>query len=134
MIIGIGTDLLDVRRIEQTLERFGDRFTNRIYTQTERNRAARRSNPAATFALCYAAKEACAKALGTGFREGVFWRDMGVDNLPSGKPFLVLTGGAGDRLMALTPAGMIGQIDLSLSDEFPMAQAMVVISAVPTAT
>ena len=132
MIIGIGTDLLDVRRIEQTLERFGDRFTNRIYTETERGRAARRSNPAATFALCYAAKEACAKALGTGFRQGVYWRDMGVDNLASGKPFLVLTGGARVRLMALIPPGMTGQIDLSLSDEFPMAQAMVVISAVPT--
>jgi holo-[acyl-carrier protein] synthase len=134
MIIGIGTDLLDVRRIEQTLERFGDRFTNRVYTQTERDRAARRSTPAATFALCYAAKEACAKALGTGFRQGVYWRDMGVDNLPSGKPFMVLAGGARKRLMALTPAGMTGQIDLSLSDEFPMAQAMVIISAIPAPT
>lgn len=131
MIIGIGTDLLDVRRIEQALERFGNRFIDRIYTETERSRAARRSNPAATFALCYAAKEACAKALGTGLRQGVYWRDMGLDNLPSGQPFMILTGGAKGRLEALTPSGMAGQIDVSLSDEFPMAQAVVVISAVP---
>jgi len=131
MIIGIGTDLLDVRRIEQALERFGNRFINRIYTETERRRAARRGNPAATFALCYAAKEACAKALGTGLRQGVYWRDMGVDNLPSGKPFMILTGGAKGRLEALIPPGMTGMIDVSLSDEFPMAQAVVVISAVP---
>ena len=131
MIIGIGTDLLDVRRIERTLARFGDRFVERIFTETERRRAARRFKPAASFAQCYAAKEACSKALGTGFREGVFWRDMGVENLPSGKPYLTLTGGARRRLESLTPSGMVAHVDLSLTDEAWLAQAVVVISATP---
>ncbi len=131
MIIGIGTDLCDIRRIEKTLKRFGDRFTKRVYTENERRKSSKRPNPAAAFAQRYAAKEACAKALGTGFREGVFWRDLGVENLPSGKPFLILSGGALKKLEQLTPHGMKPQVDLTLSDEYPMAQAMVVISAVP---
>lgn len=131
MIIGIGTDLCDIRRIEKTLARFGQRFTERIYTANERLKSAKRPNPAAAFAQQYAAKEACAKALGTGFREGVFWRDLGVDNLPSGKPFLTLSGGALKKLLELTPEGMKPQVDLTLSDEYPLAQAVVVISAVP---
>ena len=130
MIIGIGTDLCDIRRIERTLARFGKRFLARIYTETERARADGRLNPAAQYAQRYAAKEACSKALGTGFRSGVFWRDMGVDNLPSGKPVLTLTGGALRRLEELTPPGMTAHVDLSLSDEYPLAQAVVVISAV----
>ena len=130
MIIGIGTDLCDIRRIERTLERFGVRFTGRIYTEKEQKKAERRPNPAASYAQGYAAKEACAKALGTGFREGVFWRDMGVENLPSGKPYLVLRGGALRKLEQLTPAGMKAQVDLSQTDEYPMAHAMVVISAI----
>ena len=132
MIIGIGTDLLDIRRVTAVLERYGERFTRRIFTDIERARAARRrANPAAVYAQCYAAKEACSKALGTGLRQGVFWRDMGVENLQSGKPYLVLTGGAKKRLDDLTPNGMVAQIDLSLTDETPMAHAMVVISAIP---
>jgi holo-[acyl-carrier protein] synthase len=134
MIIGIGTDLCDIRRIERTLDRFGDRFVDRIYTDIEQTRSRARPNPAAHFAQRYAAKEACSKALGTGFRQGVFWRDMGVDNLRSGKPFLTLTGGALRRLEDLTPNGMTAQVDLTLTDEYPMAQAVVVISAVPDAT
>ena len=133
MIIGIGTDVLDIRRIERTLDRFGERFVGRVFTQVERDRAFSRPRPAAALAQRYAAKEACSKALGTGFRQGVFWRDMAVDNLPSGQPFLVLTGGARLRLDALTPPGMAARIDLTLSDEFPIAQAVVVISAVPAA-
>jgi holo-[acyl-carrier protein] synthase len=132
MIIGIGTDLCDIRRIEKTLERFGDRFTDRIYTDLERSKATRRDAPANRYAMFYAAKEACAKALGTGFREGVFWRDLGAENLPSGKPYMVLTGGAKAKLDSLTPTGMTAQIDISLTDEYPMAHAMVVISAEPT--
>ncbi|MDH5748513.1 MAG: holo-ACP synthase [Rhodospirillales bacterium] len=131
MIIGIGTDLCDIRRIEKTLERFGDRFTERVYTANERSKSSKRPNPAAAFAQRYAAKEACAKALGTGFRDGVFWRDLGVENLPSGKPFMTLTGGALSKLEELTPDGMKSQVDLTLTDEYPMAQAVVVISAVP---
>ena len=131
MIIGIGTDLLDIRRLERTLERFGGRFVARIYTDVEQARAARRSRPASMYAMCYAAKEACSKALGTGFRAGVFWRDLGVVHLPSGKPTMALTGGALRRLQALTPPGMVAKVDVSLTDEYPMAQAMVVISAVP---
>ncbi len=130
MIIGIGTDLCDVRRIERALERFGARFLSRIYTELERARSDSRAHPAAQYAQRYAAKEACSKALGTGFRNGVFWRDMGVDNLPSGKPFITLTGGALRRLEELTPPGMNAQVDLTLSDEYPFAQAFVVISAV----
>jgi holo-[acyl-carrier protein] synthase len=129
MILGIGTDLVDIRRIEQTIARHGDRFINRIYTETERARAERRANRIDTYAKRFAAKEACAKALGTGFRRGVFFRDMGVVNLPSGKPTLRLTGGAFKRLEAITPAGWEAQIDLALTDEYPLAQAFVVISA-----
>jgi len=131
MIIGVGTDLLDIRRIERTLERFGERFCARIFTVIERNRCERHVNRAARYAQRYAAKEACAKALGTGFREGVFWREIAVDNLPSGKPFLTLTGGARKKLEELTPAGMNAAIELSLTDEHPFAQAVVVISTVP---
>jgi holo-[acyl-carrier protein] synthase len=131
MILGIGTDLVDIRRIEQTIARHGERFINRIYTETERARAERKANRIDTYAKRFAAKEACAKALGTGFREGVFFRDMGVVNLPSGKPTLRLTGGALRRLQAITPDGYEAQIDLALTDEYPLAQAFVVISALP---
>lgn len=131
MIIGIGTDLLDIRRIEQTLQRFGARFCARIFSDVERDRCERHINRAARYAQRYAAKEACAKALGTGFREGVFWRDIVVDNLRSGKPYLTLTGGALDKLNELTPAGMTAAIELSLTDEYPLAQAVVVISTKP---
>jgi holo-[acyl-carrier protein] synthase len=131
MILGIGTDLVDIRRIEQTIARHGERFINRIYTETERARAERKANRIDTYAKRFAAKEACAKALGTGFRNGVFFRDMGVVNLPSGKPTLRLTGGALARLQAITPAGYEAQIDLAITDEYPLAQAFVVISAEP---
>lgn len=130
MIIGIGTDLCDIRRIEKSLERFGTRFTDRLYGESERKKAFRRQNPAASLAQGFAAKEACAKALGTGFRRGVFWRDMIVKNLPSGKPYMVLSGGAKKRLDELTPDGMMAQIDVSQSDEYPMANAIVIISAI----
>ena len=130
MIIGIGSDIVDIRRIEQTLERFGERFLERIFTDLERRKAESRTNAVATYAKRFAAKEACAKALGTGFRAGVFFRDLGVVNLPGGKPTLALTGGAAQRLAAITPAGMTAQIDLTLTDEYPMAQAIVIISAV----
>jgi holo-[acyl-carrier protein] synthase len=133
MILGVGTDLCDIRRIERTIERFGERFIGRVYTDTERARADGRPAPASRYAMFYAAKEACAKALGTGFRAGVFWRDMGVDSLASGKPFLVLTGGAAARLGQITPSGMRATVDVSLTDEYPMAHAIVVISAVPAA-
>ena len=129
MILGIGTDLVDIRRIEQAIARHGDRFINRIYTEVERGRAERKANRIETYAKRFAAKEACAKALGTGFRNGVFFRDMGVVNLPSGKPTLRLTGGALRRLQAITPAGYEAQIDLAITDEYPLAQAFVVISA-----
>ena len=130
MIIGLGTDLCDIRRIEKTLDRFGDRFVQRIYTETERRKSEKRANPASAYAQRYAAKEACAKALGTGFRDGVFWRDLAVDNFPSGQPFLTLSGGALERLGFLTPPGMAARVDLSLTDEYPMAQAVVIISAI----
>ena len=133
MIIGIGNDLIDIRRIERTLERFGDRFIERIFTATERARSERRAGRAASYAKRFAAKEACSKALGTGFRAGVFWRDLGVVNLHSGKPTLHLTGGAAERLAALVPAGMTAQLDLTMTDEPPMAHAMVIISAIPRA-
>jgi holo-[acyl-carrier protein] synthase len=131
MIIGIGTDLCDIRRIAKAIERHGERFIGRIYTDAERARAERRANRIDTYAKRFAAKEACAKALGTGFRAGVFFRDMGVVNLPSGKPTLRLTGGALQRLNAITPAGCEPHIDLALTDEWPYAQAFVVISALP---
>lgn len=134
MIIGIGSDLCDARRIAQVLERHGDRFLDRIFTPAERAKAERRANRAETYAKRFAAKEACAKALGTGFRRGVFWRDMGVVNMPSGRPTMKLTGGALARLNAITPAGCSAQIDVSLTDEGPTAQAIVIISSVPAAS
>jgi holo-[acyl-carrier protein] synthase len=130
MILGIGSDLVDVGRIEKVIERHGERFLARIFTSAERARAERRANPAATYAKRFAAKEACAKALGTGLRNGVFWRDMGVVNLPSGRPTLKLSGGALARLKAITPQGYEARVDLTITDEGPMAQAFVVISAV----
>ena len=130
MILGIGTDLVDIRRIEQTIARHGERFINRIYTETERARAERKANRIDTYAKRFAAKEACAKALGTGFRQGVFFRDMGVVNLPSGRPTMKLTGGALVRLQSMTPPGYEARIDVTITDEGPLAQAMVVISAV----
>jgi holo-[acyl-carrier protein] synthase len=131
MIIGIGSDLCDVRRIERVIERHGERFLSRIFTPTERAKAERRANRFETYAKRFAAKEACAKALGTGLRAGVFWRDMGVINLPSGRPTMKLTGGALKRLQAITPAGCEARIDVTVTDEGPMAQALVIISAVP---
>jgi holo-[acyl-carrier protein] synthase len=129
MILGIGNDLIDIRRVEVTLERFGARFEERIFTEIERRKSDRRANRAASYAKRFAAKEACSKALGTGFRRGVFWRDLGVVNLPSGKPTMALTGGALVRLQEITPAGMTAQIDLTITDDFPLAQAIVIISA-----
>ncbi|HKT16506.1 MAG TPA: holo-ACP synthase [Stellaceae bacterium] len=131
MIIGIGSDLIDVRRIERVLESYGDRFIDRIFTEEERRRSERRANRAASYAKRYAAKEACAKALGTGFRDGVYWRDLGVINLASGRPTLKLSGGALKRLQAITPVGMVADILVTLTDELPLASAFVVISAVP---
>ncbi len=131
MILGIGNDLIDIRRIEKTLERFGDRFIQRIFTELERKKSDKRRLRAASYAKRFASKEACSKALGTGFRRGVFWRDMGVINLPSGKPTMHLTGGAKTRLDELTPEGMTAQIDLTITDDFPLAQAIVIISAIP---
>jgi holo-[acyl-carrier protein] synthase len=131
MILGIGSDIVDVRRIERTVARHGDRFLVRIFTDTERARAERRSRRMETYAKRFAAKEACAKALGTGFRAGVFFRDLGVVNLPSGRPTMALTGGALERLRAITPPGHEVRIDLTITDEGPMAQALVIISAEP---
>ena len=131
MIVGVGSDLIDIRRIRNTLDRFGDRFTNRCFTEIERKRADGRRRRAETYAKRFAAKEACAKALGTGFRRGVYWRDMGVVNLPGGKPTMALTGGAARRLAEMLPDGMEGRIDVSITDEPPLAQVIVVISAVP---
>src|SRR5208282_4428944 len=133
MIIGIGSDLIDIRRIERTLERYGDRFLERIFTAAERARSERRAGRAASYAKRFAAKEACSKALGTGFRQGVFWRDLGVVNLPSGRPSLILTGGALERLERLTPAGMRATIALTLTDEPPLAHALVIITVEPEA-
>jgi holo-[acyl-carrier protein] synthase len=133
MIIGIGNDLIDIRRIERSLERFGVRFIDRVFTPLERAKAERRPYPAATYAKRFAAKEACAKALGTGLSHGVFWRDMGVVNLPTGQPTLKLTGGAALRLQAITPPGMRAAIHLTLTDEHPLAEAQVIIEAVPVA-
>jgi holo-[acyl-carrier protein] synthase len=130
MIIGIGSDIIDIRRMEKTLERFGDRFTHRVYTELERARAERRPNQRAdTYAKRFAAKEACSKALGTGLKQGVFWRDMGVANLPSGQPTIKLTGGALRRLEQLTPPGHTAHIHVSLTDDYPMAFSFVIISA-----
>jgi len=134
MIIGVGSDLVDVRRIDRAIARHGDRFILRIFTEVERAKADRRATRIETYAKRFAAKEACAKALGTGFRGGVFWRDLGVVNLPSGRPSMKLTGGALERLHAITPPGHEARIDLTITDEGPMAQALVIISAVPKTT
>ena len=131
MILGVDPSLVDVRRIERVIERHGDRFLLRIFTETERAKADRRVTRTETYAKRFAAKEACAKALGTGFRDGVFWRDLSVINLPSGRPTMKLTGGALERLRAITPPGHDARIDLTITDEGPMAQALVIISAVP---
>lgn len=131
MIIGLGNDIIDIRRIERTLERFGDRFTHRCFTEIERRKCDGRFQRAASYARRYAAKEACAKALGTGLRRGVFWRDMGVVNLRSGKPTIALTNGALRRLQEITPEGYVARIDLTITDEPPQAQAIVIITAVP---
>lgn len=134
MILGIGNDMIDIRRIEETLARFGDRFIGRVFTPLERARSERRQGATriASYAKRFAAKEACSKALGTGLRQGVFWRDMGVVNLASGRPTLTLTGGAARHLESLTPPGHVPRIDLTLTDDFPYAQAIVIISALPT--
>jgi holo-[acyl-carrier protein] synthase len=135
MILGIGSDIIDIRRVERTLARFGDRFTHRVYTEVERARAERRPNErTATFAKRFAAKEACSKALGTGIKQGVYWRDMGVTNLRSGQPTMVLTGGAAARLAALTPKGHTPFIHVTLTDDFPLAVGYVIISAELTLT
>ena len=134
MILGLGSDITDARRIAKVIERHGDRFLTRIFTDIERAKAERRKNSAETYAKRFAAKEACAKALGTGIRGGVWWRDMGVVNMPSGRPTMKLTGGALKRLQAITPNGYEARIDLTISDEGPMAVAFVIISAVPAAS
>ena len=131
MILGIGSDLIDIRRIEKTIERHGDRFIKRLFTAKEQAKAAKRANPIPTYAKRFAAKEACSKALGTGFSNGVFFRDIGVVNLPTGQPTIELTGGALKRLQAMTPAGMAIRIHLTITDDAPLAQAFVVIEAVP---
>lgn len=131
MILGLGNDMIDIRRIERTLDRYGERFVARVFTEVEQRKSDRRRNRAASYAKRFAAKEACAKALGTGLNNGVFWRDMGVVNLPSGKPTLALTGGAAERLAVITPKGMVARIDLTITDDHPLAQAIVIISAIP---
>jgi holo-[acyl-carrier protein] synthase len=131
MIIGIGSDLIDISRIEKTVERYGERFIQRIYTPLEQKKAKSRANPVPTYAKRFAAKEACSKALGTGIYQGVFFKDMGVVNLPSGQPTFELTGGALKRLQALTPQGMQTRIHLSITDDYPLAQAFVIIEAIP---
>ncbi len=131
MIVGIGSDLIDIRRVEKTLERYGERFIGRVFTDVERRKSEGRRMRAASYAKRFAAKEACAKALGTGLHLGVYWRDMGVVNLRSGKPTMALTGGAAERLSALIPEGMSPVIHVTITDDFPLAQAFVVIEAVP---
>lgn len=131
MILGIGNDIIDIQRIERTLERFGERFIDRLYTDIERQKSERRRNRAASYAKRFAAKEACSKALGTGIRQGVFWRDMGVVNLRSGQPTMALTGGAAERLARMVPTDMEPEIHLTITDDGPLAQAIVIISAVP---
>ena len=131
MILGLGSDLIDIRRIEETIARFGDRFLDRVFTPIERARSERRANRIESYAKRFAAKEACCKALGTGFRKGVFMRDMGVVNQPGGQPTMALTGGAAARLKAITPVGMRAEIRVSLTDEPPLAQAIVIIEALP---
>ena len=129
MILGLGNDIIDIRRVEKTIERYGERFLTRVFTDSERRKSDGRTLRAASYAKRFAAKEACAKALGTGFRRGVYWRDMGVVNLPSGRPTLELTGGAARVLHELTPQGHEVRIDLTITDDFPTAQAIVIISA-----
>jgi len=131
MIIGLGSDLSDIRRIQDSLDRFGDRFKQRVFTELERTRSDRKADAAASYAKRFAAKEACSKALGTGMRRGVFWRDMGVVNMRSGQPTMALTGGAAERLKEMTPAGMKAVIHLTLTDDHPYAQAFVIIEALP---
>jgi holo-[acyl-carrier protein] synthase len=131
VILGLGSDLSDIRRIQNSLERFGDRFKERVFTELERTRSDRKADAAASYAKRFAAKEACAKALGTGMRRGVFWRDMGVVNMRSGQPTMQLTGGALARLEEMTPSGMRAVIHLSLTDDHPYAQAFVIIEALP---
>jgi holo-[acyl-carrier protein] synthase len=131
MIIGFGNDLCDIRRIESALARYGERFTNRCFTETERRKSDGRASRAASYAKRFAAKEACAKALGTGIRGGVSWKEMGVVNLPSGRPTMELSGGAASRLLELTPPGMRAVVHLTLTDEYPLAQAQVLIEALP---
>jgi len=131
VIVGVGSDLADIRRVERVLQRFGPRFVARVFTEVERARSERKGDRAASYAKRFAAKEACSKALGTGIRGGVFWRDMGVVNAPSGKPTMRLTGGAAERLQALIPEGMTAAIHLSLTDDHPYAQAFVIIEAIP---
>ena len=133
MIIGLGSDIVDVRRIADVIERHGERFLGRIFTTTERNKAEGRANTVETYAKRFAAKEACSKALGTGLSQGVFWKDMGVVNLPSGKPTMQLTGGAADVLKAMMPAGHKAAIHLTITDDYPLAQAFVIIEALPNA-
>ncbi|WKW50281.1 holo-ACP synthase [Rhodomicrobium lacus] len=133
MIIGIGSDLTDIRRVEKTIARYGERFLDRVFTETERAKSDARAARAASYAKRFAAKEACAKALGTGLSEGVFWRDMGVTNLPTGAPTMRLTGGAGQRLAALLPDGHEARIHLTITDDYPLAQAFVIIEALPKA-
>lgn len=134
MILGLGNDLIDIRRIEAAIEKYGDRFLNRIFTVVEREKSDRRMNRAASYAKRFAAKEACSKALGTGLAQGTYWRDMGVVNLPSGRPTLVLTGAAAQHLRQLTPDGYEARIDLTITDDFPHAQAIVIISGLPMKT
>ena len=134
MILGLGSDLIDIRRVERVIARFGDRFLERIFTDVERRRCERRADRVASYARRFAAKEACSKALGTGFRRGVFWRDLGVVNRPSGQPTMRLTGGALRRLGELTPPGMTARLDVTLTDEPPIAQAVVIITAIPDST
>jgi holo-[acyl-carrier protein] synthase len=134
MIVGIGSDLCDIRRIEETLQRFGERFVQRCFTDIERKKSEGRADRAASYAKRFAAKEACAKALGTGLRHGVFWHDMGVVNLPGGKPTLQLSGGAAERLTKLVPAGHRAMIHLTITDEVPLALAVVIIEALPLQT
>jgi holo-[acyl-carrier protein] synthase len=131
VIIGIGNDVIDIRRIEETLERYGERFISRIFTDVEIGKSEKRAQRAASYAKRFAAKEACSKALGTGIRRGVWWRDMGVINLPGGRPTMKLTGGALVRLESLTPPGHEARIDLTITDDWPLAQAFVIISAFP---
>ena len=133
MIIGMGSDLIDIRRVEKSIERFGERFTHRVFTEVERAKSDGRKNRAASYAKRFAAKEACSKALGTGIAYGVFWRDMGVINMPGAKPTMKLTNGAGERLASMVPAGHKPVIHITITDEYPYAQAFVIIEALPTA-